>query len=173
MKTTTKHILWTNEIDYDDWKEDLEAVYPDEEGYDEEDRIRIMYEDNNSYLEDEKANLNKELNMELVMIGHLGLWDGTRHGWKRIKGTNLNDIFSETCGDYVTWYVDGKTGDVCCTDKHHDGTNHYIYRAIKPELSDWDFDEAMAIGTDIDELTIKLGNYVADIYGFKKEWEEE
>lgn len=159
------HLIWTNWIDYDDWKADLEEDYPDEDGYDEDKRMNIMYEINDDYLDDEKVNLDKELGQNLVMIGYLSLWDGNRTGWKRLNGTNLNDIFQGTCGDYVTWYVN-EDGDICCDDCHHDGTNHYVYRAIKENLSDWEFDELMAEGKNVDELTDKLGHYVKEIYGW-------
>ena len=159
------HLIWTNEVDYDDWKDDLEEYYPDEEGYDDDYRMDAMYEINNDYLDDEKANLNKELGVNLVMIGYLSLWSGNRTGWKHIKGTNLNDIFQGTCGDYITWYVN-EEGDICCDDCHHDGTNCYVYRAIKNDITDWEFDELMAEGKKIDDLTEKLGHYVKEIYGW-------
>lgn len=159
------HLIWTNEVDYDDWKDDLKEYYPDEEGYDDDYRMNAMYEINNDYLDDEKANLNKELGVNLVMIGYLSLWDGNRTGWKHINGTNLNDIFQGTCGDYITWYVN-EEGDICCDDCHHDGTNHYVYRAIKNDITDWEFDELMDEGKKIDDLTEKLGHYVKEIYGW-------
>ena len=56
-----KHTIWTNDLDYKDWKDDLESQYPDAEGYNEDERTRLMYEINDGYLEDEKINLNKEL----------------------------------------------------------------------------------------------------------------
>ena len=165
MKTTEKkHIIWTSDIDPEDFRESYEELYPDEELTDDM-LYDFAYEDNDFQLECEKMNLNKELGQELVMFGTLGLWNGTRTGWKRIKGTNLNDIFQGTCGDYVTWYVD-EDGDICCEDIHHDGTNHYKYRAIKSDISDWEFEELLAEGKPIDELTEKLGHYVADIYGW-------
>lgn len=161
-----KHLIWTNVLDYEDWKEYLDNEYP-EEDFTEEERIRVMYEVNDEYLEDEKENLNKPLGQSIVVIGTLGLWDGTRHGWRILKGSNLNDCLdtSETCGDYITWYVD-EDGEFCCDDIHHDGTNHYVYRAINADISDWEFGELMAEGADIDTLTEKLGHYVAEIYGF-------
>ena len=161
---TTKKIIWTSDIDPEDYREGYEELYPEEELTDER-LYDWAYEDNMEQLECEKMNLNKELGADLVMFGTLGLWNGTRKGWKRIKGTNLNDIFQGTCGDYLTWYVD-ENGDICCDDIHHDGTNHYKYRAIKADISDWEFDELMAEGEDIDKLTDKLGKYVAEIYGW-------
>lgn len=164
MKSTeTKKIIWTNNIDIDDWKDDIKADF---EGHEltESDIWNIASEMNNDYLEDEKMNLNKPLGRDLVIIARLGLWDGPRNGWKHIKGSNLNNVFDGTCGDYVTWYVED--GDICCEDCHHDGTNYYKYRAIRKDLSPWEFDELMAEGKDVDELTEKLGHYVSEIYGW-------
>ena len=164
-----KHTIWTNELDYKDWKDDLEEQYPDEDGYDEDDRMQIMYETNNDYLDDEKANLNKELGRPIVIIANLGLWNGRRAAYK-ITGSNLNDIFSETCGDYVTWYVED--GEVKCDDTHHDGTNHYLYRVLKQEYTKEDFED-YTYDTNIfiaeEMMTEPLGKYVAEIYGFKLE----
>ena len=161
------NIIWTNyHNDYEDVREELEELYPNEEGYNDDERYQIWGETNAEYLEDEKANLNKELGKDLVMFGTLGLWNGTRTGWKHVNGSNLNDIFQGTCGDYVTWYVED--GDIKCEDIHHDGTNRYTYRAIRSDLSPWEFDELMAEGKPIDELTEKLGRYVSEIYGWKE-----
>lgn len=45
------HVIWSNrDLDYDDWKDDLEAEYPD---LSDNERYALMYEINNGYLEDE------------------------------------------------------------------------------------------------------------------------
>ena len=36
-----RHIIWSNDIDYDDWREDLEEQYPD---LTEAERMELMYE---------------------------------------------------------------------------------------------------------------------------------
>lgn len=56
MTEDGKHIIWSNyDLDYEDWRADLEAEYPD---LSEEERISRMYEINGEYLEDERSNLN-------------------------------------------------------------------------------------------------------------------
>ena len=35
-----RHIIWSNDIDYDDWREDLEEQYPD---LTETERMELMY----------------------------------------------------------------------------------------------------------------------------------
>ena len=53
--TEQKRIIWSNDLDYEDWREDLEAEYPD---MTESERIALMYEINGNYLDDERSNLN-------------------------------------------------------------------------------------------------------------------
>ena len=36
-----RHIIWSNDIDYDDWREELEEQYPD---LTEAERMELMYE---------------------------------------------------------------------------------------------------------------------------------
>jgi len=128
---------------------------------------------NAEFLEDEKANLNIEIGEEIVVIADLGLWYGRRQGYKLLHKTNIADCLTGTCGDCVTWYVDG-LGDLMCKDVHHDGTNIYMYRAWKPEITYAQrsfFMQKIAIGKatrkDITKYTQRIGNYVADVYGWK------
>jgi hypothetical protein len=158
------HIIWTNELDYKDWKDDLESQYPNEEGFTDQDREQFMYEINDEYLEEEKANLNKELGRKIIVFANLGLWYGNRQGYAFLKSTNLNAIFSNACGDYNTWYVEGE--DIKCKDTHHDGTNRYIYRLLKEEYDEDDF-YGHHLSDVMKEMTEPLGEYVAKVYGFK------
>ena len=160
------NMIWTNEIDYRDWKEDLEEQYPDAEGYTDDDRERLMYEINDSYLEDEEMNLDKELGNNIVVFADLGLWVGRRPAYMILKSTNLNAIFSNVCGDYTTWYVEGE--DIKCKDSHHDGTNHYTYRVLKDGYDEDDF-YGKYLPDVMKEMTEPLGHYAAEIYGFKLE----
>ena len=54
-----RHIIWSNEnLDLDDWREDLQEQYPD---CSEDELYRIMCETNADYLSDERVNLNAVL----------------------------------------------------------------------------------------------------------------
>ena len=54
-----RHIIWSNEnLDLDDWREDLQEQYPD---CSEDELYRIMCETNADYLSDERVNLNIQL----------------------------------------------------------------------------------------------------------------
>lgn len=165
-----RHIIWSNDIDYDDWKEDLEEQYPE---LSEDERIELMYELNGDYLDDERHNLNIQLSRPILVVGHLGLWNGRRMGYKEIESGNIRDcLYSERDIDYSTWYVD-KNGDFRCEAVHHDGTNHYLYRTYKDGVSEMQIDnlkEKLYRGTatraDITRITRRLGDEIANVYGF-------
>lgn len=58
-----KHIIWSNyDLDYEDWRADLEAEYPE---LSEDERISLMYEINGHYLDDERMNLNVQLSQPI------------------------------------------------------------------------------------------------------------
>ncbi len=125
--TNSDHLIWSNYyIDYEDWRDDLEADYPD---LTEDERYRKMLEINSDYLDDERDNLNIQLSQPILVIADLGLWYGRRQGYKEIESGNIRDCLYSNY-DYTTWYVD-KQGDLRCDDVHHDGTNHYLYRVFK------------------------------------------
>lgn len=123
-----KRIIWSDEINLDDWREYLEEEYP--EVTDESEQYELCAELNTEYLDDERMNLNKRLSSEIVCIGDLGLWNGRRQGY-RIVGNNIQEILYSTLRSisYCTWYADAY--NVKCDETHHDGTNHYVYRAFK------------------------------------------
>lgn len=163
-----RHIIWTDYLDYDDWKEDLEEQYPE---LSENERIKLMYEINGNYLDDERCNLDIQLSRPILVVGDLGLWNGRRMGYKEIESGNIRDcLYSDT--DYATWFVD-KNGDFRCDAIHHDGTNHYLYRAYKDGVSETQIDnlkEKLYRGTatraDITRITRRLGDEIANVYGF-------
>lgn len=169
MKSEEKHIIWSNyDLDYEDWKDDLEENYPE---LSEQERITLMYEINGDYLEDERTNLNVQLSAPILVIGDLGLWYGRRMGYKEIASGKICDcLYSDT--DYSTWYVD-RLGDLRCDAIHHDGTNHYLYRTYKPSVRQSQIDnlkEKLYYGTatraDITRITRRLGDEIAKVYGF-------
>jgi len=165
-----KKVIWSNyNLDYEDWKDFFDDEYPD---LDEDKRINLMYELNNEYLDDERMNLDIPVSEEIIVLGDLGLWDGRKSGYKEIHGHSIKDcLYTDT--DYATWYLDGR-GDLCCEAIHHDGTNHYLYRVFKPDVSDTrkeNFLEKVLRGTvtraDITRTTQRLGDKIAEVYGWK------
>ena len=164
-----KHIIWSNyDLDYENWRDDLEAEYPD---MSEEERIALMYEINSNYLDDERTNLSIQLSQPILMIADIGRWDGRYSGYGEIKSGKISDcLYSDL--DYATWYVD-KLGDLRCDAIHHDGTNHYLYRVYKPGIRESQIDllkeklyEGKATRADITRITRRLGDEIAKVYGF-------
>lgn len=164
-----KKIIWSNvNLSFEDWKEDLEEEFPDKS---EDELHEIMYERNNDYLEDERINLNIQLSMPIIVIADLGLWDGRHSGYKEIPSGNIRDcLYSDN--DYSTWYVD-ELGDLRCDDSHHDGTNHYLYRVYKENVSETSKEnflgkilEGKVTRSDITRMTRKLGDEIKKVYGW-------
>lgn len=164
-----RHIIWSNyDLDYEDWREDLEAEYPD---LSEDERIALMHELNNDYLDDERLNLSIQLPQPILMIADIGRWDGRSVGYGEIQSGRISDCLYSNL-DYATWYVD-KLGDLRCDAVHHDGTNHYLYRVYKPgvrasqiELLKDKLYEGKATRADITRVTRRLGDDIAKVYGF-------
>jgi len=162
-----KFTIWSNNLDYDDWKNDLEELYPD---YSDEDRISLMYDINNEYLESERVNLDIQLDRPILVIADLGLWNGRFSGYKEIGSGRISDcLYSNT--DYCTWYVDGYK-DLRCDAVHHDGTNHYLYRTYKENVSDTQIEnlkmkiyEGTVTRRDITRITRRIGDAIAEVYG--------
>ena len=166
----TDHLIWSNyDLDYDDWKDDLEAEHPD---LSERERIDLMYQINSDYLDDERVNLNIPLSRPILVIADLGLWNGRRQGYKEIESGNIRDCFYDD-NDYVTWFVD-KNGDLRCDSIHHDGTNHYLYRTYKDGASEeqienlkWKIYNGQATRKDITRITRRLGDEIGKVYGWE------
>ena len=167
--TDRKHLIWSNrDLDYEDWRTDLEDEYP---GLTEEERILLMYEHNDDNLDDERINLNIQLSQPILVIADLGLWNGRHSGYKEIPSGNIRDCLYSDC-DYNTWYVD-RLGDLRCETVHHDGTNYYLYRVYKDGVTTEQIDrlkEKLYSGTatrsDITRISRRLGDEIGRVYGW-------
>ena len=168
--TDGDHLIWSNyDLDYEDWRDDLEAEYPE---LSEDERYYKMLEINRDYLDDERMNLNIQLSQPILVIADLGLWTGRHSGYKEILSGNIRDcLYSEN--DYTTWYVD-KDGDFRCDDVHHDGTNHYLYRVFKDSATVEQREDLLdkiyrgiATQIDIDRVTRRLGDEIGKVYGWE------
>ena len=163
----TNHIVWTNNTSLDDWRDWLNQEYPDIT--DDTDRYRVITEELDSQFDDVLSDLNIELPDTIICIADLQLWNGHRMDYS-FCGTNLSNTLRTGCGDYRTWYIDD-LGDLRCDDTHHDGTNHYLFRMLKPTISSAPLRRKILSGTvtrrDITRCTSPIGAYVADVYGWK------
>ena len=89
MENETKHIIWQNyEIDPEDWYDEFIEQYP---GLSENiNAWEYATQCNEEYLEDERTNLDIELDHPIVIFADIGLWFGRRHGY-RVIGSNISD----------------------------------------------------------------------------------
>jgi len=165
-----RHIIWSNyDLNYEDWRLDLESEYPD---LSDRERENLMYEINGNYLDDERANLNIQLSQPILVIADLGRWNGRFPGYKEIPSGKISDcLYGDT--DYSTWFVD-KNGDMRCEAIHHDGTNFYLYRTYKDGATEAQIDrlkEKIYNGTatraDITRVTRRLGDEIGRVYGWE------
>jgi hypothetical protein len=165
----TKHMIWSDiALDYEDWRGDLEAEHPD---MSEDERMALMHEINADYLDDERMNLDIQLPREILIFADLGLWNGRFSGYKVVESGNVKDCLFSDC-DYNEWYVDAK-GDMRCKAIHHDGTNYYLYRAVRENATDEQVERlkdlvyhGRATRWDIERVTERLGDKIGDVYGW-------
>jgi len=155
-----KRIIWTNN-DYEEWCEAMKDEITNEEITPE---YYAFCCDNN--LDDERINLDVEVDGYIVAFASLGLWNGRVNGAKLV-GDNVKDILHSN-DDYVTWYCDPY--NVKAEMIHHDGTNYVIYRVAKnKEQAERLVDKIAYHGMTEEEFrraTKSLRPYVADVYGW-------
>ena len=165
-------LIWQNyEVDLKDYEDFLEEEYP--EVTDDYEKFGLCRELNDEYFEDERANLNMELEEDIIIIADIGLWFGRRTGYRELHDSNLSSVlnFESDCG-YAEWYVD-RYLNIRSRQSHHDGTHSLIYRMWKPGLSDEQkecFLDKMYYGKatskDLTRYTKRLGDYVRKVYGW-------
>ena len=118
------------------------------------------------WLNDERLNLDKEVNGVIIAFADLGLWHGRRQGYK-IIGNNIADILRSSYD--AEWF--GDTYNIRGVEYHHDGTNHILYRVAKDMGTAQRITEKIHDGTineaQFRRMTRSLHPYVADIYGWK------
>ncbi len=164
-----KRMIWSDiNLNLEDWIDDLRQEYPD---LDEDDLTVKMYEINADYLGDERANLNIQCSTDIIVFGDIGTWQGRVEGYKFVKSGNIKDcLYAEH--DLAEWYVD-RDGEFCSRQIHHDGTNYLYFRQFKRSVS-YDekqelfdkFYDGKATQEDIDRVTDKLGDKIAEVYGW-------
>ena len=167
-----KHMIWNNTEtlfeDHDDIlaNKDIYGIETDDAAW------ALAYDWTECNLEDERANLDLEIDSDIICFANLGLWNGRRTAYKTLKSRNLKDLLDVCCGDYVEWFVDD-SGDMIVRDTHHDGTNVYTFRAIRSGLTDnqiENFYDKLYDGitrNDVKRYTRRIGDYAAKVYGWK------
>ncbi len=168
MARYAEHTIWDSRPDYEDWRADMEAEYPD---MTEDERYGRMLEINADYLDDERANLNVPMGMPILLIADIGRWDGRYSGYGVIRSGNIRDCLRSDMDD-CRWYVD-ELRDLRCRAAHHDGVNNYLYRVFKDGVTTEQMDNLLykiycgtATRRDITCLTKRLGDAIAEVYGW-------
>ena len=162
------YVIWSNlNLDYEEGIKFARENYPDEP----EDRLLQRYiEENDEILADERLNLDIQYNQPIIIIGDLGFWNGRARGYKDVPSGNIKDcLYSDT--DKTEWFID-EHGDLRAEAAHHDGTNYYLYRVFKDNVTEEqieDFKDKIYTGTltdaDIRKYTHRLGDEIAGVYG--------
>ena len=175
-----KFTIWDSWADPED--EDWQDIIAEDrennpgywEGADQYREWEFVAEMNNTYLDDERSNLNVQLEHPILVIADLGLWDGRRTGYKMIPSGNIGDILYSQCSSPCEdrWYCDGY--DIRCDESHHDGTNRYIYREIRNPENIGRFLDMLYYGKPVSRrqlnyYTRSIATDVARVYGLVRE----
>lgn len=168
-----KRIIWSNiDLNPEDWRKDYEEVARenewDEDTSDQDNLWQYMIATHNTYLDDERYNLNKYLDGRILIIADLGLWNGRKQGYKIIDG-NISNILYDNDADFIEWYADQY--NIRATAHHHDGTNYYLYREIQEDrniqvLLDDIYNSREISRSKLNYYTRSIRPYVAEIYGW-------
>ena len=126
-------------------------------------------EDANSYLDDERENLDVETGGVIIAFGNLGRWNGRFRGYK-IFGSNINSILVSSC-DEVEWYADKY--NVRGSLHHHDGTDYILYRYVPSREKAEKIGEKIYNGEITDEsqfmkATKSIRPFIAKVYGWRE-----
>ena len=122
----------------DSLRENLAEINPD---YTEDDLWNYYNDYATMSYEDELINCDIETEGQIIVIADLGLWNGRHSGYKLLSKKNINACLSSEYDP--KWYVD-YNGDLRCEDRHHDGTNCYLYRELRTNLSDQQIDNFLS-----------------------------
>lgn len=163
-----KRKIWSYDIgDPENWRD----AWSDGDELDEDELRERAEALNADYLDDERTNLGKYFNEEIIAIGRIGRWNGTFDGYKIIDSCALSECLYSEC-DLNEWFVD-EEGDFCHIGIHHDGRNYTTYRLFRNGITEEEVDEftdlilaGKADNETVNKYTRRLGDYIADIYGF-------
>lgn len=163
-----KHIVWSSNINIEDWKDFLMEEYPTIT--DENEQYNLCIDMNNDYLDDERKNLDIQLNNDIICIANIGRWNGRKIGYKIIESGNISDCLYDDC-DFCEWYVD-KYKNLCFSGDHHDGHNSYVYRKFKDISNEQKENflcklyEGKATQKNITRYTRRIGDKICTVYGW-------
>lgn len=166
-----KHMIWQDAIYEND--SDWEDSY--EESSQKENMTLSEYVTDcvDSYLDDERANLDIKIPNGIFVYGNLGLWSGRKWGYANDCPTNVNECLRSRCDGCMRFYVDDD-GDFVADESHHDGKNYYTFREWRDGVTDEQKDalkREILAGRGFDEMlneyTLPLGNKILKVYGLE------
>lgn len=172
-----EHVLWDYWFDCDDdfiknvIESDAECNEYDANELTDNQKMEIVYEYLNMYLEDQRINLNIEVPNGIIEIGSLGLWHGRVSGYGNEELSYISDCFNMSNG--CTYSVD-EDDDLVLRQSHHDGVNYFTFREWKEWVEDDDKDEFKNLIYEnkadkeiIDKYTLPLGLRIKEVYGWE------
>jgi hypothetical protein len=166
-----ERVIFETLYDVEDWREGFKYwCNANDLDEDEEDIYDYIDDSIQNWLCDERINLNKPVDGDILVIADLGLWDGRHSAYQVIHATKLSDIFNIR-GNYddVRFYCDQH--NVRADLYHHNGCNHVEFRLIKKganikPLTDKLYNQKEYTREDVRKCTTSLRKAVASIYGW-------
>lgn len=158
------------EFDFDKVKNTLAEKWGDKpENISDEDVWEYIYNDIEYSYNDELLNLNVDTEGEIIAIASMGLWNGRCSGYKILDKNNLKEILYCGSEDFNHLYYDGF--NVYKKASHHDGTNHIMFREVRPDvdiekLFDKIYNNEPISKATLNRYTRSLRRYVKQIYGW-------
>lgn len=153
---------WKN--DYIDFQTEMDEEF---EVPDDTDLYEEYYRDIEMWIDDEKMNLNKEIDGIIVAFADLGFWNGRTKGAKLFTD-NINSIIDNCNCDYFKIYVDRY--NVKGQMSHHDGTHYLTYRVAPNYETAEEIMELANMGQLTEEYfnkkTKSLRKHIANIFGW-------
>lgn len=164
----SKNIIWTSEINTEDWADFLE-----EEGitdHNSPEAFERINEYNWGSIGDEESNIDIDTPENLFVVGTLGLWNGTPVAVKELSN-NVNSIFDLINGyDDASFYVDSEDNELYADLMHHDGTNYLMVREWVDENRFEELEEMILDGKDVKDFVEENSQSVAprvnEVYGW-------
>lgn len=161
-------MLWTNhpnmDVIYKQFANDFAGLSATE-------KKRLALEINADALKEIREDLDIWLDRPILLIARYGLWNGTRTSVSEIGSNNIKDCLYSN-DDKVTWFLDSQ-GDLRCDGEHEIGTNHYLYRTWKDDVTPRQkqmmmqrVSEGKPVERDIANLTRPIGKEICKQYGW-------
>lgn len=172
-----KNMIWSSEIK----KEDIEWIKKEEPDMTENMALETLYELNETDLECEKDNLQTiHIPNGIICIASLGLWNGTKPAYSENDYKDIPACIGTKTGDAIDTEFYVEDGELVQAEHHHDGTNYYIFRSWKENISDYQknsardklyeiinqSDDMNIMLNALERLTCPVGLKIGEVYGW-------